>query len=62
MANLILSAQLKAGLKERSGVPLQATITKIRSGASALMVRIPDRLKPHTFFGIKQLDKLYLFM
>lgn len=65
MANLILSAQLKAGLMEGSGVPLQATMTKIRNGASALMVRIPDRLKPHkksffSFFSLKLMDSSFL--
>lgn len=51
VANLILIAQLTAGLKEGSGVPLQAAIRKIINGASALMVRIPDRLKRHNFLG-----------
>lgn len=46
-ASLILTAQLKAGLTEGSGVQLQATMTKIRNGASALMVRIAGSLKPH---------------
>lgn len=44
-ASFILSAQLRAGLTAGSGVPLQAAMTKIRSGAFALAVRILLRPK-----------------